>query len=325
MDDQAGAGLAHLAGVQHHPEESAVGHQVEFRVRPHDGRALATQLQGDALAGLGGGDLDQLADAARTGEGNLADIRVPAHRRTHLVAMAVDHVEHPRRQQVGGDLGEARSGLRGQFRRLDHHRVARRQGRNGLGQQQQQRKVPGGDQAADANGLLHHLAVGQFGQRPGRQVLDEGVVLDDLGHGPAQVQRCRQVEAGDAANRAAGADGLQVHQLLGMRVQALGQGVEQRRALFAWHVAPGRVGGGRLGCGDSAVDIRRAAGGELGNDLAGGGIVHIQVLAAGGRQGAPGDEMLDAWNLHAASPVGSGETPQSVRAISSFIISVVPP
>ena len=110
LHEQAGAGEADLAGVV-----VLVGRGLDRRVEIGVGedheRALAAELE--ARPGVrfgGGGARDDRGGLVRAGEGDARDARVGGERGADLLAVALDDVEHARRQPgLGGDVREQRA------------------------------------------------------------------------------------------------------------------------------------------------------------------------------------------------------------------------
>src|SRR6185437_5122798 len=157
------------------PEGARVGRldgPVEIGVGHHDQRVVAAELELHALAQRRRLLADLTADRDRPRERDRLYLRVLHQRGTDLGAAADDDVE-----DTGGNTrlleagGEVEAGERRFLRELHHHRVAVDQRRAGLPGGDRGGKVPGGDQADDAEraadgvdgaagrGLLEQLAL----------------------------------------------------------------------------------------------------------------------------------------------------------------------
>jgi hypothetical protein len=103
----------------------------------------------------------------------------------HLLARAGDHVDHAGRKVRHRLLDQAQRGERGQLRRLDDHRVARRQGRRDFPHQKKQRIVERHDGRHHPERLLDgEIDLVLTGRRDGHAVgvtRDLGVVLEASG------------------------------------------------------------------------------------------------------------------------------------------------
>jgi hypothetical protein len=149
--------------------------------------------------------------AGRTGEADHVDIGMAADRGAHAGAIALDQVEHAGRHAGGiHHFGQDRGAGRAFFRRLEHHGVARRQGRRHFQRDLVEWPVPGRDQADDADRFISHL--------------ERAVVFHEL----------EILERGDRAHEAADA-----------RADLGGAGKAERRAHFLGH-GVGKVGNALL-------------------------------------------------------------------------------
>ena len=144
------------------------GRRFEVGVLHDQQGRLAAELEAD------GGEVrrrrggDEPGGGHRAGEADPVDPRVGHEGGAGRLAHAVDDVEDPGRDpDVERHLAEQRQAERRPLRRLDHHRVARRQGRPDLPGAEHQGGVPGDDQ----------------GRHPGRVEVDRVVGLphDRLG------------------------------------------------------------------------------------------------------------------------------------------------
>ena len=159
LDQQPAAGNAALAGIVVDAIGDAVGGSLQIGIGENDLRTLAAQFEPDALDAAGG-DLAKLrADAHRAGEGDHVGPRIFREDLAGRIAIAGDDVE----DAVGyaglaGQFGHADRGARGEFGRLQHDGAAAADrpwhalGRDDEG------KVPGRDDADDADWLAQHEA-----------------------------------------------------------------------------------------------------------------------------------------------------------------------
>ena len=230
-------------------------------VGEHHVGVLAAQLEGDLLHRGGRGGHDPLAGRQSAGERHEVDARVLAERRARPRAGA----EH----EVGDPGGQRRPPRAGRISRIAVCGVsslglstnvlpAARRGRDlpgGL----QQRVVPGGDQAADADGLVHDAAdhVGPSGVDDATGVLgrDVGVVPEHPDDVVDVVLALDQALAG--VQRLGAGDGVLVAD------QQVGDPVQQRAALE------------RRGAGPRPVVERRAGRADRGGGVLGAGLVDL--------------------------------------------------
>ena len=157
------------AAVAHGPAQVGV-------VEDHEGR-LAAELEEDLLERLGGRRHDLPAGGRRAGEADLVHPGVGRQQRAHRVLGRGHDVDHARGDVglLGDEPPEHRGAPRGVRRRLEHHGVARGQGRPQLGQVDLVGHVPGGDGAHHPGGLAPHPPVG--GDAEGRGVPEVGLPL----------------------------------------------------------------------------------------------------------------------------------------------------
>ena len=163
--EQPRAGDAGLALVEEDPAERAARGRIQVGVGEHDVRALAAELERDALQPVDGGPDDLLAGGGLTGERDLAHARMPHQRRADVGA--ADHDVHDAGREPGlvHQLHQAKRRERRQLRRLDHDRASRRERRSELVADLEQREVPRGDRRDHA----HRLALGDR-EHPGDRV-----------------------------------------------------------------------------------------------------------------------------------------------------------
>ena len=156
---------------------------VQVGVGEDDVRALAAQLERDALQRVGRGLLDDLGRVDVPGEGDLVDVGMRDQGRAGGLAEAVDDVDDAGREAgFEGQLGDAQGGQRRLLGRLHHDRVAAGQGRAPLPGQHQQREVPGDDLADDADRLPQRVREEAAADR-------DGPALDLVGPAGVVAQR----------------------------------------------------------------------------------------------------------------------------------------
>ena len=154
LDEQPAAGRAALAAVEVDGVEGAGDGGVHVGVGEDDVGALAAQLEGGALQGVGGGLLDDLGRVDVPGEGDLVDVGMGDEGRAGGLAQAVEDVDDAGREaRLLGQLGDAQGRQRRLLGRLHHDGVPAGQGRAPLPRQHQQREVPGDDLADHADRL----------------------------------------------------------------------------------------------------------------------------------------------------------------------------
>ena len=229
----AGGRGAVLAGVEVAGDGDALDGGLDVGVVEDHDRCLAAELEVDALDVGRGAGRDLGAGADRAGDGDQARGGVldehPAG-----VAVTGDDVERARGQELGGDLGKPQGGLGGGVARLEHHGVAGGQRRGDLPHGHEQRVVPGGDLADDADRLapdprgvaLHVLTGGLALQHPGRP-----------GEEPQLVDHRRDLLARRQRLDLAGVLGLERDELVGVRLDRVGD-LQQRLLALARRGAP---------------------------------------------------------------------------------------
>ncbi|MCY1234168.1 hypothetical protein D9M72_467420 [compost metagenome] len=224
--------------------------RVQVGVFEHDIRALAAQFQLDALEVAFGGFDDPPPGGGRTGKGNLAHIEVFGQRLPGGMAEARHHVDHAFGEtDFRHQLDNAQGRQRGDFRRLDHDGVARRQRRAHFPAGEHQREVPRHDLPHHANRFALHVV-----EKPG---FDRNHRTFDLvGHATKVTEarrRARHVEATGIADRVAGIEGFELRQFLTARFDPVRQFEQQASAFGGAQRRPGRER--TFGGGDSEVDI----------------------------------------------------------------------
>ena len=168
---RAGAHLALVEGKQHQAfdgfvEEVVVGISDVFE---EDVGALAAQFQRGRNQVVGRGLRDDAAGGGGAGERDLGDALAGGQRHAGFAAVAVDDVEHARRQQVGNQFGHHQDADRRRFGGLEHHAVAGGDGRSQLPGRHQDREVPRDDLPDHAQRFMEMVGDGvlvDLAQRP---------------------------------------------------------------------------------------------------------------------------------------------------------------
>ena len=152
------------------------------------------------------------------------------------VAVTAHHVEHARREELLGHLGEQRRGGGRGVRRLEHDGVAGGQGRRDLPDHHHQRVVPGRHLADHADRLAPDA------RRVVLHVLPGGAALEHArgpGEEPDLVDAGRQLLVGGQLDRLAGVLRLDPHELVGAGLQRVGDLQQRLLPLGGRRVAPG--------------------------------------------------------------------------------------
>ncbi len=253
---------------------------MQIGVGKHDERGLAAQLEGDVLERLRRRRHHALARADLPGQRHLGDVRVRGQQPAGA-AVALDHVEHARRQScLGVDLGELQRGQRRELRRFEDHGIATGERRRGLPAGDLYGVVPGADARADAERLAPRVGEGTAEivvmavQRGG----DPGEILEAIGAG-------MDVDGLRLADGLARVEDLEARELLIALAQEVRGAREYAPALHAGHRRPG------------AVTLRRRRDGALNVVFV--GALHAAERLAGGR--VDGREGLARMGLEIAA------------------------
>ena len=268
LDQEPAARRAHLAGVAEGGAHRGGRRGVEVGVVEDDVRALAAELQGEALGRRRRGAHHQAADLGRAGEADVLHVGVADQRRADL-AVPGEHVDDARRDaRLLADRGDPQHRHRRLLGRLHHHRAAGGERRGELEGAGHDREVPGQDEGGDADRLAPGVDV-VAGDRD-RLALDPGRRAAEVAEGAGAH---RGVGTG-ALDRLAVVAGLEHGEVLEALLDQLGHPDQDARAVFWGKIAPATVSvGGRRG-GDGGVDI---GGGGL--DRAGEGLAVGRVDA----------------------------------------------
>ena len=257
LHEQPRARQAHLAGVVVLLDGEVDG-EIEVGVVEDHRRALAAELEGARHQVVGGRAGDHLRGGNRSGEADAGHVRVGRQRRAGLGAEALHDVEDARGQAgLVREVGEVRGGQRGPLRRLEDDGVAGRECRADAPRGEHQGRVPGRDDHRDAGGVPGHVV----GVTPGlelgmaqpvdRVVGEEPDVHGDAGHDPTPMR----------PEQRAVVEGLDLGELLDVRLDGVGEAEEDLAPLLRAHPRPRRERG--AGCGDGRVRLGLSAARDL--------------------------------------------------------------
>lgn len=273
LDEDATAGGAALAVQREDGEQRGVQRPLEVGVFEDQHRRLAAQFH---RVFLDPGRLhDPSPGGGAAGEGHRAHVAVADQRVAGAGAVALNHVEHPRRNaRLVHQAAQLVGGQRRQLGHLQHRRVAQRQARRGLPGGGHERYVPRRDQSTDAHrlvqGVVEHLVVDRIAV-PVHPRADFGEELE-------VVRGARDQHVLRLVDRQAGVEGLQFRQVRHVPVDQLAEPAHQARALLGRGIGPFREG--FPGRRHRRVDFRRAAAGDLADQLAGGRVVVLEDVLA---------------------------------------------
>ncbi len=153
MHEDARAGGADLPLIHEGAEHDALRRAVEIGVREHDLRILAAEFERELLGRRRRRRHHRAPGLHRTGERNLADIRMRDDREPCGLPASGQDVDDAGRQAFGDQLGHFHRRDRGRFRRLVDHRIADRDGGRDLAEEHVDREIPRADDADDAERL----------------------------------------------------------------------------------------------------------------------------------------------------------------------------
>ena len=302
FDEQAAAGRAALAAVEVDRVERTGDGGVEVGVGEYHVRALAAQLESRALERIGRGLLDDLGRIDVAGEGDLVDIRVGDECRAGRLAHAVDDIDDTVREtRLAGELGHPERRERRLLGRLEHDRVPAGQGGSPLPREHQQREVPGDDLADHSDGLPQGIREEVATDR-------DGPAFDLVGPAgviPERVADPFHVPLG-IRDRLAAVERLEGCQVGGVLLDQVGQ-LEQEFPLFGGvHGAPGarlQRPSRRL---HRPVDVGRARGRDLRDDIARGRVIRLKLAAIDRVYPLVIDEQLGGLDLRLGCCRGCG-------------------
>ena len=202
---------------------------------------------------------------------------------------------------LGRQLGEADRAERGELGRLDDEAVAGRQRRGRLPARHHEREVPRQDRTDDPDRLAD-----DHPQRIPPRRRDRVVQLVGRLRIPAErLDRLRQVRLATIRDRLARLERLDQRQLLGVRLDQVGQAQEDGLALGGGAARPAAVVEGSPGGGYGEVDVRGVAGGDVGQHLSGRRIFRREALAAEPRPEGAFDECVSTERRHRRDRHGS--------------------
>ncbi len=185
LDEQARPGRAALAVEREDLGHDGVDGSVEVRVREHDDRRLAAELEREPLERRSGVRHDGRAGRRLAGERDQVDAGMGDERRAGRLAEAVHDVEDALGQtDLVHQLGEPSGGQRRPLGRLEDDRVPGREARRDPPRRQHQRSVPGHDQPGDAHRLVDRVVdelVADLVRLAGKLRNDAGEVVEVLG------------------------------------------------------------------------------------------------------------------------------------------------
>ncbi len=238
---------------------------------------LATELHGGGDQLVGGAAQDMGAHLGGSGKRQLLDPVAGGECLARLGAEAVDHVDHPGRQDVLDEIHHQHDGDRGLFGGLEHAAAAGRQHRGQLPGRHQQREVPRDDLADHPDGLLEVVADGVLIQLGGRTLLG----ADTAGEVAEVIHHQRQVGGQGLAHRLAVLPGLGDGEHFNVLFDAIGDAQQQVAALGDAGLAP--AGECLVGGVQRQLDIGGVGAGHFAEHLA----VHrrdVFKVAAGARR-----------------------------------------
>ena len=296
-DERVVDGLAHqqpgcrhalLAGV----EQDAVGEDrecgLEVDVVVDDDGSVAAQLEHQPF-GCGTRSLgDPLSGGRRAGEGDEVDVGVTNESVPDHTALAVHDIEDTRGQQLLRELREPGGGQRGQLGRLDDHGVAGDQCGGQLPDRLPEREIPRCDAEDDAQGFAPDEAGVAGGEFPGGlrgQCPARSGEVPERRDDPGKLVTLRR------RRRLAGIERLEVGEFVQVRLEEVGEVVQNLRALAGRLRGPGgESGAGRV---DGAVAVLDGRFLEFGDDLAGGRVADLSHLLGGSCHGLAVDDVGD--------------------------------
>ena len=275
VDQDAVRGQAVLSGGLELGRHRGEGRLPGVHVRPDDEGGVATQLQRDALHGVGTLLQQQPADPGGTGEGERLDAILAAQDPRHLGRLAQHHVEDPGRNAgTLGQFGQRQRRVRRLAGGLDDHRAAGGHGGGGLAGDHRQREVPGRDQGGDTHRLLDG-AQGRIGDVAGDGLTEGALAL--LGEPAHEAGPVLHLAAG-VGQRLALLEGHDESEVLAVGLQQVVPGEQALAPLIGTQGAPVHKGG--LGGIHGAGDLVRLQPGDVAQGLASGRVEHGLLAVA---------------------------------------------
>ncbi|MNZ50093.1 hypothetical protein D3C78_678760 [compost metagenome] len=154
LDDQTTATDATLPGVETDAKDDRVGCSIQVGIGEHHLRVLAAQFQTDLLHVARSRCHGQATDFGGPGEGHHIDVGMFADRLAKHRTRAGEHIEHSVRQAgVLHQPGQHQCGTGGQLAGLGHHGAAGSENERQTLGEDEEREVPGRDQADHADRL----------------------------------------------------------------------------------------------------------------------------------------------------------------------------
>ncbi len=222
LDEDARARVAALARRVVDGVDRARDRGVEVGVREEDVRALATELERDALHRLRAEPHDLRARPRRACERDLVDSRVRDEMRARGRAVTRDDVDHACGDaDLHGELGEAECAERRGGVRLEDDRAAGGQGRRELPRGHHEGVVPGDDLRDHADGLFQRVRENGAAHRHG--AAGDG---RDRGRIPAEVLGRDGYLPLHGRDRLANVARLELRQLLAVGDNRIGEGMD---------------------------------------------------------------------------------------------------
>ena len=257
LNEDAGAGEAHLPGVEVLPGDRLRGGVEVGVIEDQEGR-LSAELEAHGGEVLGRRPADDARRIRRAREADAVDAGVRNERGAGFFADALDDVQDTRGDfRLERDLGEHRRGERRPFRGLGDHGVPRRERRPDLPGEQHERRVPGGNESGDA-GRLEADEVRDLGRVDRLAIQFRRPVGEE-----ADVERgARDHSRAVAGEQRAVVLGLNCGEDVELGEDRVGEPPEDRRTPFGTEARPGREGA--LRGIDRRIDFGLAAARDFG-------------------------------------------------------------
>ena len=310
VNQDSGQGRTDLPRIEENPAADTGHNLLQIGVLEHQGRRLATQLHHTGHTTLGGGMEDRLSGGHRTGKDDLVHPRVGHQGGPGFPSQTADDIHQPRGQVFKGSPQQQHP-QGAQFRRLDHHGIARRQGRGQGTGCQGGREVPGHDLSRHPVGLMNRIV--QIARPQG-----DGTTLDLIGHSGVVVE----IGGGLAKLGPGIVKALAVFQtghpgpLLAQGTDLPGHPAQGIGPLPGVQVAPGPAIETAPGGSHRLVHVPGVGQGHLGQGLGGSGVLDGQAMSA--VHPAPVDQVLPIGGkvgIHGSpQEPGRGAAPSSPAA-----------